>query len=381
MDVLPFPRELDHLLHISHVLGCSERLVQAGGGNSSVKCADGRTMLIKASGTPLGAMSPERGWVAVDMERIRTLFADASLRSLPAAEREKKVLGVLYASVVQPRDARPSVETPLHVLLDSVVMHSHPVAGNALTCHPDGEKLLVDLFSRRGWPPALWVSYVDPGATLAFAVADLITRYRVKNGAAPGVIVLQNHGIFVAAADVSACVHRHQEVLDACERLFVERQPVFADAPLREAVEGAVRDACRAAGVPTHLVRYSRRPELLQAAMTQLRQVYTGALSPDHVVYTGPCGLVLDPPFDCGRISAAIGEFHRRHGIIPRLVVLCGQGMCIVAESEKKLDAAESLAVTAAQATTLAGEKLRFLREKDVSFIMNWEAEHYRAKQ
>jgi rhamnose utilization protein RhaD (predicted bifunctional aldolase and dehydrogenase) len=267
------------------------------------------------------------------------------------------------------------------VLLDSVVMHSHPVAGNALTCHPDGEKLLVDLFSRRGWPPALWVSYVDPGATLAFAVADLITRYRVKNGAAPGVIVLQNHGIFVAAADVSACVHRHQEVLDACERLFVERQPVFADAPLREAVEGAVRDACRAAGVPTHLVRYSRRPELLQAAMTQLRQVYTGALSPDHVVYTGPCGLVLDPPFDCGRISAAIGEFHRRHGIIPRLVVLCGQGMCIVAESEKKLDAAESLAVTAAQATTLAGEKLRFLREKDVSFIMNWEAEHYRAKQ
>lgn len=75
---MPGPRyvaTLDRLLHISHVLGCNEKFVQAGGGNTSVKTPDGRAMLIKASGTPLGRMSAEQGWVAVDLAKIHAVFA------------------------------------------------------------------------------------------------------------------------------------------------------------------------------------------------------------------------------------------------------------------------------------------------------------------
>jgi len=48
---------LTQLLEISHGVGANPEYVQAGGGNTSVKSPDGRTMAIKASGTPLDRKS------------------------------------------------------------------------------------------------------------------------------------------------------------------------------------------------------------------------------------------------------------------------------------------------------------------------------------
>ena len=54
---------LAQLIEISCAVGSREDYVQAGGGNTSVKSPDGRTMAIKASGTALTAMSESAGWV------------------------------------------------------------------------------------------------------------------------------------------------------------------------------------------------------------------------------------------------------------------------------------------------------------------------------
>ena len=75
-------REREELLHVSHAVGANTRFVQAGGGNTSVKTADGSLMFIKASGTPLA-----------DMDRAPRLGArghredHAALRPAPAALR------------------------------------------------------------------------------------------------------------------------------------------------------------------------------------------------------------------------------------------------------------------------------------------------------
>ena len=58
---------LAQLLEASHAVGANPDYVQGGGGNTSAKSADGRTMLVKASGTTLSDMSESAGWVAMDV--------------------------------------------------------------------------------------------------------------------------------------------------------------------------------------------------------------------------------------------------------------------------------------------------------------------------
>jgi len=79
---------LAQLIAISRAVGANPAYVQAGGGNTSVKSQDGRTMAIKASGTPLTAMSETAGWVEVDTARALSIFDRKDLATLEANARE-----------------------------------------------------------------------------------------------------------------------------------------------------------------------------------------------------------------------------------------------------------------------------------------------------
>jgi len=370
-------RALDHLLHVSHVLGSNDQLVQAGGGNTSVKCDEGRVMLIKASGTPLGRMSAERGWVAVDLAKLRVVFERPELRTCAPGERERGVLEILYGSVIEPAGARPSVETPLHALLDTVVMHSHPVAGNALAYHPEGERILAEILADRADHPALWVPYIDPGSTLAFRMSDIIAEYRGRHGVPPDILLLQNHGLFVCGPDPTQCVIKQQDALERIERHF----RAAAASPASSALDKRLTAAVRKALGPDAVARFSTRPELLEAARGRLSELFLTAYSPDQVVYAGPRALLVERNFTASDIEREIQQFRQTQGADPRLILVRGVGLCVVGANAKKADAAEALALATAQSVLLAGGTARHLEPKDISFIVNWEAEHYRAKQ
>lgn len=377
MSETTLQRALAQLQHISHVLGCNPAFVQAGGGNTSVKCDDGKTMVIKASGTPLSAMDETRGWVQVDLGVIGTLFSRSELRRLPSAQREAQVLELLGQSIITPAAARPSVETPLHALLDRVVMHGHPVAANALSCLPDGERILAKMALKGSSVPPLWVPYIDPGATLAFEMADRIEAYKKQYGQAPDVMVLQNHGLFVCAPTVGECVQKQQLVLEQIERFFINEAAQAIDEPL----QAVVAEVLGAELGGDYSVRFCTRSELTMAARTDYYKVFEGALTPDHVVYTGPSALIVNPGFSAAALREQLGGYKQRWGIYPRMILIRDRGMVLVSDSAKKLDAAEALAVSAVQIALLNQNTIRFLQPKDVDFIMNWEAEHYRAKQ
>ncbi|MHC4326164.1 MAG: hypothetical protein ACYSUX_17985 [Planctomycetota bacterium] len=55
-------KALAELIKISNETGIDPTLVQGGGGNTSVKTADGKYMYIKASGTALKDMNQKQGW-------------------------------------------------------------------------------------------------------------------------------------------------------------------------------------------------------------------------------------------------------------------------------------------------------------------------------
>jgi rhamnose utilization protein RhaD (predicted bifunctional aldolase and dehydrogenase) len=109
---------VDGLVHLSHLLGRDPRLVQPGGGNTSIKVGD--ELLVKGSGTDLRTIGPE-GFTRLSLARLAPL---AEAEAMSDAEMMR-----FMASCMVAEGPAPSVETPLHCLLPHrVIAHTHDVA-------------------------------------------------------------------------------------------------------------------------------------------------------------------------------------------------------------------------------------------------------------
>src|SRR4051794_40074737 len=132
------PDPLDQLIHLSHLIGHDTRLVQPGGGNTSIKVGD--ELLVKGSGTDLRTIGRD-GFTRLSLARLAPL-ADAA--ALTDAEMMR-----FMASCMLAEGPAPSVETPLHSLLPHrVIAHTHDVATMSITNVSDAtaERLVGELF-------------------------------------------------------------------------------------------------------------------------------------------------------------------------------------------------------------------------------------------
>jgi len=383
---------LRELIEISHAAGNDEDLVQAGGGNTSVKTERG-TMLIKASGTTLGGMAEDRGWVELDLAAVHQVMNDPALAAMPDQAREAALVEGLARTRLAGPGERPSVETVVHALLGRVVIHTHAVAVNAIGCAEASEAnfgAFVD--------DLLWVPYCDPGWPLAKVIQRRLAEMdRSEPATAPAVLIQENHGIFVHGETPEAAQEMHRECIEAC----LKRAPIeVADsgAPDPAAVRPialAIRQAHarlstgEAPPIECHtgpVVHASRRPELHHCALNDeaATRLAEGALTPDHIVYCGPESVRIPSGADTEAVFQACSEFQSRNRIFPKLAVAEGVGTFVIGQSPKHVAAADSVAasvVRTLQATQAAGHATRYMPRRDVDYILNWEEEHYRAKQ
>ena len=167
------------LLRYSAVIGADPALVQAAGGNVSLK--RGGVLWVKASGTWLANALRQNIMVPVDLP---ALLAAVQRRDAAAVENAA-------AFVVQSEDAtglRPSIETTLHAMLPHpVVVHVHCVETIAWAVRQDAEAAIAPLLAGLRWA---FVPYVRPGAPLTFAMLRVLQPDT-------DVLVLGNHGLVV----------------------------------------------------------------------------------------------------------------------------------------------------------------------------------------
>lgn len=374
-------RALAQLIEISHALGNQPEQVQAGGGNTSVKSSDSQTMLVKASGIPLAEVCESAGWVELDRKLLLSILDQSALGTLDAKHREARVLEHLMSAVVGGPGERPSVESPLHALLGPVVIHTHPVAVNALTCGP-GEKVLRELTHPDELPP-LWVPYTDPGWQLAVAVKAAIENYQKEHARPPAVLFLENHGMFVSAASSDRCIALHDEWVRRCDQYFgktaCELRPAPATDPaaLRKAL-ASLRHICHQAAKTPVFLRLSDDAELTHAACSNIgEKLAAGALTPDHIVYTGAHALLAESLDQAAAtLQAALNE-----PPLPRVMLVRDVGALLISDDPIKLDAVETVASSGAKIARLAEAcgGAHNLGQPAADFILNWEAEHYRA--
>jgi len=168
---------LDSLLRLSAEIGVNNLLVQASGGNTSIKIAD--TLWVKASGKWLAFAGRDEILVPVSLSKARDCLRHDAPLDCAVLDYAVKDTGLEHS-------LRPSIETLMHAILPHpVVVHVHSISSIAWAVRDDALPQLAERLAGLRWQ---WVPYVPSGSPLARAVEASPTA---------DVFVLGNHGLVV----------------------------------------------------------------------------------------------------------------------------------------------------------------------------------------
>ena len=389
--------DLADMLKISHDVGRDPRLVQGGGGNTSVKTGGGARMYVKASGTALGDMQEGRGYRLVDVAQCVGILEDEQVKAMERTPREATVLRRLVHACLDDLEGRPSVETSLHAMLGRCVVHTHPSVINGLLCATEGTDALERLFGDMA-PPYLYIEFCGAGYSLGMRLYEELKVYRRKHGRLPEAIFLGNHGLFVTAEDadralevtrsIFRAVEKHVEALAGDTTLRVMR--VLNEPQRRQAVLDVAAAARRFyTGVfgRRPVIRFSRDGVvdtfLKSPNVRALAEV--APLTPDQVAYCNNSPVWVDLPRDLGTLAQTAGkalEAHRAGDVTPLCVVVDGLGLFCAAPTAKLVDAVSSTMKAAMETLWVASHhgEARGLDVQWISLIRDWEVERFRTK-
>ena len=393
---------LDSLVRLSNLLGADPRLVQPGGGNTSIKLNG--ELLVKGSGTDLRTIGRE-GFTRLSLSRLASL-ADAD--SMSDVEMMRFMAGCMVGD-----GPTPSVETPLHSLVPHrVIVHTHDVATMSLTNVSDAtaERLVSELFQDE----IVYVPYVRPGFPLARSVSAIAGRMPPR---AIG-FTLAHHGLVIWGDDAEHCrmrlattVARIDHYLETCRRGRLLMGPVARPAPrpdergrLAQVVLPVVRGAL---GAPDRVIlEYDDCEDVLESlsGARAPELVRRGMATPEHLLRAGrlPIWLNLDltgSPDQLaiqvrGQISDARAEYeayHRRNATAgerplddwAKVVLVPGLGL-ITAFADKRSAVTANLCYRAVLQTienAEAVEKFEFISERDVFEFEHWPLERRKVEE
>jgi len=372
---------VEELISVANTFGANPEYSRAGGGNASVKF-DG-ILHIKPSGVSLATLA------ATDLVPLRIEVLLEALRSDEPVEGDPVRAAAEKAQVGDAGVRRPSVEILFHALIpDALVLHTHPLVANALTCNTDAEALLEQLLGDE----AVLVPYTDPGVPLAREVERVRNAYTARTGrSAPGITLLGNHGIIVSGNSAAELTER-AERLTATIAAAIDSTP----APVAEVADGAALTELVNVVAPTlrGLLGSSERLAVITSDCSDLVRWVTaspagtallsgGPLIPDQIVYAGSLPLVLTLSKDAdlaAQVTEAVSAYRGLHGKDPIISVVPG---VVAFGAGADLAAAQTALATFTDALRVARDAnrigtVRCLDATQRAFIENWEAESYR---
>ncbi|MET3649811.1 class II aldolase/adducin family protein [Phyllobacterium ifriqiyense] len=334
--------EFEALLDLSARIGADPALVQAAGGNTSIK--EGGTLWIKASG--LWLMNARNTDIMVPVALDPLL--DALGRYDPSAEKAQDYV----IAERNPSGLRPSIETTVHALMpQKVVVHVHCVETIALAVQADGPALVA---SRLDDIPYAFVPYARPGLPLARAIAERLEEDTC-------VLILGNHGLAVAA-----------ETVDEAEVLLYRVSRLLSVTP-RQAPDADIAALQRLAVNSQYRLPEDASIHRVATDLTSCLIAAGGSLYPDHVIFLGK-GSVIASPTDT---ALTIEEKLQEGMALPPAILFPGRGVLVLKEATS---GALAMARCLADVTSRIpqGARLNYLTDEENAELLGWDAEKYR---
>lgn len=327
--------QLSELRELSAQVGADEMLVQAGGGNASLKTASG--LWIKASGTRLADAQCGDIFLLIPWEQVRAW-------SVGDGE-------VLNGRTPGGRDVRASVEAAMHIAMPHrLVVHIHSVrALHWLVC-PERNEELEQRLSGLSWAR---LPYVHPGRRLADAIGNS------RSGPDLDILLLENHGVVIGADDATHLLRLLSEVE---RRLESPTRPMPCSRVRLE--EGAL---------PSW---HQQQDDVgcLASDPDALRIAAGGTLYPDHCVYLGPSVAVAN---DLNSVGDSLAAYEARYGFPAKALFLREVGAFLREPAREEARAMLRCLVQIVSRIEV-GAKVQYLPLHEVNSLMHWDAEHYR---
>ena len=343
--------DLETFSRMSQTAGSRADYVQGGGGNTSVKFADG-LMAIKASGFCLSDITKDNAYALIKLDGLQKFYSENSPETLSDVEKEGAACTKENTVVLDGMNPlRPSVEAGFHSILKKFVCHTHSVYANLCCCSHEMNEIAEKAFSGAAYS---WgsVPYTDPGANLTFAIPQEVRCVKEKTGKEPAVILMQNHGIIVHGDDVDEVLNIHADANERLANAFGISGNSFPKVSVK-----SVEDSLYEANVP-YLT------EILKTGKYSVKTLLESPLYPDQMVFL--IGSLFENKTDLSDGECSIDT---------------ASGALTLKMNEKK-------ALTITQTITAVvfiseyikncGYSLSSMGEAAKNFIANWESEKYR---
>lgn len=294
--------------YTTRLLGGEARLVQHGGGNTSVKTrvtdSLGRAvdvLCVKGSGWDMGTIEPP-GLPAV---KLGPLLELAALDALS----DEDMVNLQRTNLIDAGSPTPSVETLLHAFIPhKFVDHTHANATLSLCDRPGGMELCKKVFG----PKVPVIPFVMPG----FALAKKAKETFDANPDCIG-LMLHKHGIFAFGATAREAYERMIELVSLAEKELAkgaDKKLVQVKLPAQLASPADIAPILRgllASPTDKDEGRWSRvvldhraTPKVMEyvngAELSRYSQ--QGPVTPDHVIRTKPKPVILPTP-EAGRLD------------------------------------------------------------------------------
>jgi rhamnose utilization protein RhaD (predicted bifunctional aldolase and dehydrogenase) len=319
--------ELALLKGFSARVGADPLLVQAAGGNTSLK-QDG-LMWIKASGTWLKDADTKDIFVPVDHAKLM----EALKNDDPACET---CVGFVSTDL-NATGLRPSIETTVHALMrQHVVVHVHCVNTIAWAIRANAETLLAERLDAFNWA---FIPYARPGLKLAAAISK---RLKPETN----VLVLGNHGLVVAANTVAAA------------ELLLAQVIANLSLPARALVPSDTAALARICKGTDYIPAQHHETHALATDGLALVRARDFVFYPDHAVFVG-VGVATEI------ISGA------------PLVALPGIGV-VIRRGAKSAVEPMGRCLADVMRRIQAHDEIAALTPEDIDQLINWDAEKYR---
>jgi len=369
---------LENLVEMSNRYGGNEEFVLAGGGNTSFK--ENSVLYVKGSGVQLSDIQSEQ-FVKMDINKLLDMVGREYPSNMSNSEREEKALSdMMEARLPGEEDKRPSVESILHAMFPyKLVLHVHPPLINGLTCGLNGKAVCNELFGSN----AVWIDLIKPGLVLAQECNKVFNEDTKETGSYPQIVILQNHGIFVAADTVDEIDNLMDDVVKKLQS-HVSETPSFEvlaftlDKNLLQAMKSKLKSLYSDNDETVALFSFNKQVKQFVTDKESFKPV-SKPFSPDHIVNCKDEPLFIEENED---IETAFNAYTEKKGFKPKIVALQGVGFFALSENRRNAERAEALFLDAMKIATYAKSfgGVNPLDDEFTDFILNWEVEAYRSK-
>jgi len=353
--------EVNALVEISKYAGERFDLVQAGGGNSSVKFDNGE-MIIKASGFLLSDVNENSGYSRVQTNEIVQIVKNQNIIGEEDKRKRESLVSQLVKDATIDKINRPSIETLLHSFLYKYTLHTHPIVVNMLTVKKDWKDVLKAIFSSED---IAFVSYKTPGIELALELDSELSNFNTI----PNIIFLQNHGLIVTSTHKNEIYEKTEYILENIEKFLKVDLNNYKTTNKITYLLNTIQKS--------NNISYLSEDIYLNEQLVKNKNLFLSTpFCPDSLVYCGISSVIIDDIFDIQSIE----KYKIKYYELPKIIIFENK-LYFIAQNIKKAKEMED--VFKFHIMVLVQNKqnsINLLDTEELAYLSNWEAEKFRQK-